>query len=263
MTPAAKMIHVSPGDGLFECLSVMRETGVRHLPVLSNNSVHGILTAKDIVSVVLEPDDTDALGAGKVAAMQLQRVAPDVQLTLRGMTESPGWALDVGMSGPMPHPDKTVAEDACFVRESDGTKALMMGVADGVGSWVQYGVDPSLYSMKLMQAAHTAAAADAQSTPLAVMSAAWSAVSAAKVVGSSTCTIVSVDPSTHTLVAANVGDSGFLVAREVDHERSGTLERHSHEAVAGLLRVVFRSPQQLHGFNYPFQMGVRGVGVCV
>lgn len=33
----------------------------------------------------------------------------------------------------------------------DGPKQLYIGVADGVGSWRQYGVDPRLFSHKLIE----------------------------------------------------------------------------------------------------------------
>ena len=62
------------------------------------------------------------------------------------------------------------------------------------------------------------------------------------------------------LMAANVGDSGFLLIRKhraVNHslsQRMGTLDAYPSDAErAGRFHVAFRSPQQLRGFNAPFQ----------
>lgn len=42
-------------------------------------------------------------------------------------------------------------EDAFFIANIDEFRSRAAGIADGVGGWVQYGVDPSLISRKLMQ----------------------------------------------------------------------------------------------------------------
>jgi protein phosphatase PTC7 len=57
--------------------------------------------------------------------------------------------------------------------------------------------------------------------------------------GSATaCILALAGPGRRDLVAANVGDSGFVVAR------GGAL--------------AFKSPQQQHGFNFPYQLGAPG-----
>ena len=47
----------------------------------------------------------------------------------------------------LPHPDKAYkgGEDAGFVSEK------LLAVADGVGGWAESGVDPALYSKKLIE----------------------------------------------------------------------------------------------------------------
>lgn len=48
-------------------------------------------------------------------------------------------------SSMIPHPDKAAkgGEDACFASDN------VIAVADGVGGWADYGIDPGLYSKKL------------------------------------------------------------------------------------------------------------------
>ncbi len=60
-----------------------------------------------------------------------------------------------------------------------------------------------------------------------------------KVIGSSTCCLVTLDPTAEILHAANLGDSGFLLMRKMDRN----------------LAIIARSTEQCHGFNFPFQVG--------
>ncbi|CAB1332834.1 unnamed protein product [Coregonus sp. 'balchen'] len=78
-------------------------------------------------------------------------------------------------------------DDACFIARH--RSADVLGVADGVGGWRDYGVDPSQFSATLMRT--------------------WS----------STACIVVLDRRSHQLHTCNLGDSGFLVVRggEVVH----------------------------------------------
>jgi len=61
-------------------------------------------------------------------------------------------------------------------------------------------------------------------------------------IGSSTCVIASLDREAPLLYTSILGDSGYLLLR-----RKGT------ELVS-----VFRSKEQTHGFNFPFQIGTSG-----
>ena len=140
----------------------------------------------------------------------------------------------------LPHPDKVAkgGEDAYFVSSS----GLVLGVADGVGGWGELGIDAGAYARTLMSRAAaaadaaTAATPDADPDPGAILTAAHAGT---KVPGSSTACVVALSGDRRaTLVAANLGDSGFVVAR------GGSL--------------AFRSPQQQHGFNFPYQLGAPG-----
>lgn len=58
------------------------------------------------------------------------------------------------------------------------------------------------------------------------------------------------------IALANIGDSGMLLIRETHVDKVGSLLRGGvRQGLRGGLRVSFRSTQQLHSFNQPFQLG--------
>lgn len=129
-----------------------------------------------------------------------------------------------------PHPDKEYkgGEDAYFVSEN----GKAMGVADGVGGWASKGVDPAIYARALMEGAKAFADAHPDiTTPVFLMQAGY--IKANQHPGSSTCCIVILDGA--YLSSANLGDSGFIVIRGD--------------------RVLYRTKEQQHRFNFPFQLG--------
>jgi protein phosphatase PTC7 len=135
----------------------------------------------------------------------------------------------------IPHPDKVDkgGEDAFFIAD-DG---LAVGVADGVGSWIERNVDPGLYSRMLMEKCKETAASTSVSEDAArqIMVRAHGQVD---LLGSSTACVLLLDGS--TLRAANIGDSGFMVLRRDPYE-----ERH---------QITYVSPPQQHSFNFPYQL---------
>jgi protein phosphatase PTC7 len=201
------------------------------------------------------------------------------------------------MSIPHPAKKDSGGEDAYFVgtleptsevfdettgrfREQFGPKdVLALGVADGVGSWFEKGISAKLYSQELMRAAHQAAqisyAKEERVDPSEVLHAAWSTVLQKEIVGSSTACVIALDPHGADLHAVNLGDSGFLIIRDKRSDKDsvharGTLDgslsrkirdRDSDLTPAGRRKgahVSYRSPQQLHYFNCPFQLGFVG-----
>lgn len=137
--------------------------------------------------------------------------------------------LSVGVSI-IPHPAKREkgGEDAYFV--SDDLRVL--GVADGVGGWGDLGVDPALYSRMLMAGAkYITDNTPSQRDPQEIMSESFH--HAVDVQGSSTCCVLVLEGN--LLRTANLGDSGFLVIRNG--------------------KMVFRSKEQQHSFNFPYQLG--------
>lgn len=162
------------------------------------------------------------------------------------------------------------------------------GVADGVGGWGELGIDAGEYARSLMsncRDAAVAATAEAKKArkskskaaktkeggakeeklfvdPKAVLTAAHSRTTAQ---GSATACVLSLDPRTGQLAAANLGDSGFVIVggggggsgngNGGGNGGNGGNGSNGSE-VAG--RVAFKSPQQQHGFNFPFQLGAAG-----
>ncbi|CAI5714132.1 unnamed protein product [Hyaloperonospora brassicae] len=156
---------------------------------------------------------------------------------------------------------------------------LAMGVADGVGSWFEKGVSARQYAEELMASARQAVrfsyARDRDINPSEVLHAAWSTVLQKQIIGSSTACILTLNPEQGELHAINLGDSGFLIIRDKasDLETArlrGTLDgsltrkivNREHDLTPAGRRkgahVTYRSPQQLHYFNCPFQLGFAG-----
>ncbi|KAL0383490.1 UNVERIFIED_CONTAM: putative protein phosphatase 2C 55 [Sesamum calycinum] len=135
---------------------------------------------------------------------------------------------------PKDKPSKPRGEDAHFYSE----EAQVIGVADGVGGCSSRGIDAGEYARELMsnaaKAVHGRHPADVD--PKDVLKDAFLKTGAP---GSSTACIISIAGG--RLRAANLGDSGFLVIR------------------GG--KTVYKSPAQLHGFNYPYQMGSTSVSL--
>ncbi|BDA45683.1 probable protein phosphatase 2C BIPP2C1 [Coccomyxa sp. Obi] len=136
----------------------------------------------------------------------------------------------------MPHPEKVArgGEDAVFLADD----RLAFGVADGVGSWMEAGVDPGIYARELMNKCKEAATRipPSKSAPLNILTNAYYDTNK---IGSCTACVVVLEGN--MLHAANLGDSGFMVIRGDE--------------------VVYKSRAQQHSFNYPFQLGRGGPGV--
>jgi len=106
------------------------------------------------------------------------------------------WAYQASVAS-IPHPSKKYkgGEDAYFISHH------VYGIADGVGGWERHGIDPSLYSNKLMHEASLAA--QELDDPASILQKAYD--ESHTVIGSSTACILTVKES--KLCAANLGDS--------------------------------------------------------
>ncbi|GFR43147.1 hypothetical protein Agub_g4170 [Astrephomene gubernaculifera] len=139
----------------------------------------------------------------------------------------------------LPHPDKALkgGEDWYFI--ANNSRAV--GVADGVGGWAEVGVDAGAYARQLMS--HAAEVADqttaastsssGQQPKLSAQDILERAYALTTVRGSSTACVAVLNGD--SLAVSNIGDSGLLILR------GGS--------------VAFHTPQQQHGFNFPFQIG--------
>ncbi|KAF9005641.1 phosphatase 2C-like domain-containing protein [Cyathus striatus] len=152
---------------------------------------------------------------------------------------------------------KDAGEDFFFIQEMRNNSGVSFGVADGVGGWVDSGVDPSLFSQALMYHAHrysrNAWAGEPEidptldyeereqiegweMTPYECLDLAYGGVLREKFVqaGSSTACLVSLNSSSGLLRAANLGDSGFSIIRSSS--------------------IIHRQKAQTHFFNCPKQL---------
>ncbi|XP_067952009.1 protein phosphatase PTC7 homolog [Watersipora subatra] len=127
-------------------------------------------------------------------------------------------------------------EDAYFIaRHPNGT---IMGVADGVGGWREYGVDPSQVPRTIMASCSRLVEVGRfkSNDPSKLLEEAYeeSAMHKNAAMGSTTACIVSLDTADGQLHTVNLGDSGYLVVRDG--------------------KILERSQEQQHYFNTPFQL---------
>ncbi|KAM0458797.1 hypothetical protein ACHAPV_005786 [Trichoderma viride] len=132
--------------------------------------------------------------------------------------------------------------DAFFVSRVNESGSVAFGVADGVGGWVDSGVDPADFSHGLCDYMASAAyeypsGSDAPLTARKLMQKGYEAVCEDPNVpaGGSTACVAIARPE-GVLDVANLGDSGFLQLR--------------------LNAVHTSSEPQTHAFNTPFQLSV-------
>jgi len=161
-----------------------------------------------------------------------------------GAASAPGGPLRLRIGACcLPHPDKAHygGEDAHFVSAVGGGA---LGVADGVGGWADSGVNPAEYSRSLMTVACAyLEGRDAVYSPSAPPAgprldprgALDTAHRKTRLPGSATACVVQLDAPRRALRAANLGDSGFIVARRG--------------------AIAARSAPLQHFFDCPFQFG--------
>jgi len=125
-------------------------------------------------------------------------------------------------------------------RRRRAASADVIGVADGVGGWRAYGVDPGLFSVKLMKSCERLVTAGyfSRDQPAKLLAQAFREIKENKqqIIGSSTACLMMLSHVDLKLYTANIGDSGFLVVRQGE--------------------VVHRSQEQQHYFNTPFQLSL-------
>ncbi|KAF5357913.1 hypothetical protein D9756_001579 [Leucocoprinus leucothites] len=164
---------------------------------------------------------------------------------------------DETLSRPKAVKSADAGEDFFFVQEMRNGSGISFGVADGVGGWVESGVDPSLFSQALMYHAHrysrSAWAGEPEidptldyeereqiegweMAPYDCLDLAYHGVLREKLVqaGSSTACIISLNAANGILRSANLGDSGFAIIRSSS--------------------VFYRQRTQTHFFNCPKQL---------
>ena len=118
--------------------------------------------------------------------------------------------------------------------------ADVIGVADGVGGWKNYGVDPSKFSCQLMQNCKTMVTSGRflSNEPTKLLSDAYIKMKRSKipVVGSSTACVTMLNHQNGKIVTANMGDSGLIVVRDG--------------------KLIHCTEDQVHCFNTPYQLSL-------
>ena len=184
---------------------------------------------------------------------------------------------------------ESVVLPSLAVRPEDPPSQVYLCVADGVGSWRTYGVDPRQYSHRLVTHAREVVEADfahrhllgsgpfaqavlsgdgsASVHPLNVIHEAWASTTLDEVVGSSTICVATLDRKLGQLAYSNIGDGGLVVLRRTDARPLsssplvlGSLnERERDRESKSRVKVAYLSQQQLKGFNLPFQLGFTNI----
>lgn len=150
-----------------------------------------------------------------------------------------GFTFHLGRRGvcAIPHPEKAYrgGEDA-FVCHPGG-----VGVADGVGGYAQHGVDPALYTRKVMRSAleevRKGCTAEAAGQGVSALRAVEQGALAARqrhLHGGCPVTMVTLVKEGTQASILNLGDCGTLMVRDD--------------------AMLFRSTMQQHSFNCPYQL---------
>lgn len=156
----------------------------------------------------------------------------------------------------LPHPEKVHrgGEDGYFASPRNRT----FGVADGVGGWTETGVDPGAYARQLLQLAVEVidSSPPAEEADLSkVLDTAAEALEKSGTQGGSTVLLGQLNGSTMTIL--NLGDSGVMLLRPA------TRTPPNSDKPMLFPRVIFRSSDQTHFFNCPYQVSSGRVGMEV
>ncbi|KAL5276926.1 PPTC7 family protein [Megaselia abdita] len=129
-------------------------------------------------------------------------------------------------------------EDSWF--RTSNSKADVLGVADGVGGWRNYGIDPGEFSSFLMKTCERLVHCVNfnPQRPVNLLSYSYCELLEQKkpILGSSTACVLILNRENSTVYTANIGDSGFMVVRKGE--------------------IVHKSEEQQHYFNTPFQLSL-------
>jgi serine/threonine protein phosphatase PrpC len=136
-------------------------------------------------------------------------------------------------------------EDAYYILDTNENELVWSGgVADGVGGFALRGIDPSLIAWELMEYCKDTAATSTRQSPKQILKQAYEKVLSENIVKGGACTATLVNITEHDdnlyLTCCNLGDSKVLIIRNKT--------------------ILYRTHDQLHFFNCPYQLGVRDAG---
>jgi CBS domain-containing protein len=187
-----KLVYCSPDDTVRQCREIMFQLKIRNLPVIVNNECLGVISIQDLADSSFTLLDTGGKKgflhnlSGRKGLPTGTKLNPDTKLHAKSGTKpgsitknQPTLSLEVA-SYALPHPFKSsngvassrrnygatelssiadieYCEDAHFTIRVSGTdpnhSQVYLCVADGVGSWRQFGVDPRNFSHRLVEKA--------------------------------------------------------------------------------------------------------------
>lgn len=122
---------------------------------------------------------------------------------------------------------------------------VIVGVADGVGSYAARGIDPSIFAWAIMEEIQKIFETESNVSCIQALTKGYDAICSSSLVqeGGSTACIVSIHQARDCrgepvlkLTAASLGDSSFMVIRNG--------------------KILYRSEEQIHSFNCPYQLAV-------
>eukprot|EP00596_Hydrurales_sp_CCMP1899_P005502 CAMPEP_0119043486 /NCGR_PEP_ID=MMETSP1177-20130426/22685_1 /TAXON_ID=2985 /ORGANISM="Ochromonas sp, Strain CCMP1899" /LENGTH=412 /DNA_ID=CAMNT_0007011703 /DNA_START=660 /DNA_END=1895 /DNA_ORIENTATION=- len=302
----------------------MFQLKIRNLPVIVNNECLGVISIQDLADSSFSLSDTGGKKgflhnlSGRKGLPTGTKLNPDTKLHAGSGTKpgpmtknQPTLSMEVA-SYALPHPFKSshgvassrrnygatdlssiadieYCEDAHFTIRVSGTdpnhSQVYLCVADGVGSWRQFGVDPRNFSHRLVENARRLVEIDAANRddlfstssifsaitpdfqsdeepihPLDIIIDAWNQTCREQVTGSSTICVATLDNKLNQLSYSNLGDGGLVVMRHIDSETVGYMrEKVPRHLRKHDLRVAYLAQQQLRSFNLPYQLGFSGI----
>jgi protein phosphatase PTC7 len=129
-------------------------------------------------------------------------------------------------------------DDAWF--STTNKYADVIGVADGVGGWRNYGIDAGEFSNYLMRTCERIVQSECfnPQQPVDLLANSYYELLEHKkpILGSSTACVLVLNRENNTVYTANIGDSGYIVVRNGE--------------------IVHKSDEQQHYFNTPFQLSL-------
>ena len=297
MTKKEKMVYCTSKETVSKILGLMYQVKIRNIPVIDDGEVSGIITLKDLADSAFSAYEggkkgfisnvTGRMGIAPGTRLNAYLARTAAAVGSHGILDMPQLGADIAAYA-LPHPfkrsgtvantrrdygadelcyDMSLCEDAHFAIQTSTPESHMGGhvylcVADGVGSWREYGVDPRNFSHALVEHAKNRIHAldgsfPAPLHPLDIMIDAWTATVDAKVIGSSTLCLASLDTKANQLEYSNIGDCGLMVVRHIDSERAGYMRNRQQPRHLRIndMKIAYLSQQQLRSFNLPFQLG--------
>jgi len=129
-------------------------------------------------------------------------------------------------------------EDAVFSKQVG--RYMYIGIADGVYDWKFKGVNPGIWSQKLLENVMSFCSNGESEEPIELLKRAYQKNLLDGIEGSSTVCIIRIDLETGELISTNVGDSGYLIVEETKGTRPV---------------IRYRSIEKEHHMGCPLQLG--------